>query len=156
MKDLNKAYWTKRGQTAAFAYPFFESFHKRLIRTCLPRATVELLRIAVGDQPIGYLYNFVHNARVYAYQSAFLYEDDPKLKPGLVCHHLCIERHLQDRAHFYDFLAGDSRYKANLGTPGVDMLDVICQRPLIKLRLEHTLRKVKRGLRIRLQRLSGQ
>jgi CelD/BcsL family acetyltransferase involved in cellulose biosynthesis len=146
MKDLNKAYWTSRGQTASFAYPFFESFHRRLIRACIPRGTVEMLRVTAGDQAIGYLYNFVYRGWVYAYQSAFLYEDDPKLKPGLVCHQLCIERHLQERAHLYDFLAGNSRYKGNLGKPGPDMLDIVFQRPLFKLRVENTVRKFKRDL----------
>lgn len=42
---------------------------------------------------------------VYAYQNGFLYEDDPKFKPALVCHHPFIDRHLQERAHVYDFLA---------------------------------------------------
>jgi len=156
LKDLNKAYWQKRGQTPAFAYPFFESFHKRLIRETLPRGTVELLRVTVGNRPIGYLYNFVHQGWVYAYHSAFVYEDDPKLKPGLVCHVLCIERHLKERAHSYDFMAGDSRYKANLGTPGVEMLDVTYQRPLLKLRAENILRTIKRDLRIRLQKFARQ
>jgi CelD/BcsL family acetyltransferase involved in cellulose biosynthesis len=146
MKDLNQAYWASRGQTAAFDYPFFETFHRRLIQACVPRGTVEMLRVTTGDQAIGYLYNFVYKGWVYAYQSAFLYEADPKLKPGLVCHQLCIERHLQERANLYDFMAGNSRYKSNLGQPGSDMLDLVFQRPLLKLRVENVVRKFKRDL----------
>jgi CelD/BcsL family acetyltransferase involved in cellulose biosynthesis len=151
MKELNKAYWASRGQTASFAYPFFERFHRRLIRACVPRGTVEMFRVTAGDRPIGYLYNFVYKGWVYAYQSGFLYEDDPKLKPGLVCHHLCIDRHLQERAHVYDFLAGYRRYKSDLGKPGVDMLDIVYQRPLFRLGVENILRKFKRNLSNRLR-----
>ena len=46
--------------------------------------------------------------------SALQYEDDPKVKPGLVCHALCIQDHLQGQKSVYDFLAGDSRYKQSL------------------------------------------
>ena len=152
MKELNSAYWASRGQNGCFAYPFFERFHRRLIRACVPRGTVEMFRVTTGDQPIGYLYNFVYKRWVYAYQSGFLYEDDPKFKPGLVCHSLCIDRHLRERAHVYDFLAGYSRYKSNLGKPGLDMLDIVLQRPLFKLRVETILRKFKRNLSNRLRR----
>jgi CelD/BcsL family acetyltransferase involved in cellulose biosynthesis len=152
MKELNTAYWASRGQIGCFAYPFFERFHRRLIRACVPRGTVEMVRVTAGDRPIGYLYNFVYKGWVYAYQSGFLYEDDPKFKPGLVCHSLCIDQHLRESAHVYDFLAGYVRYKSNLGRPGLDMLDIVLQRPLFKLRVETTLRKFKRNLSNHLRR----
>jgi CelD/BcsL family acetyltransferase involved in cellulose biosynthesis len=152
MKDLNKAYWASRGQVASFDYPFFERFHRRLVRACVPRGTVEMFRVTAGDRPIGYLYNFLYKGWTYAYQSGFLYEDDPKLKPGLVCHHLCIDRHLQGRAHTYDFLVGYNRYKSNLGKPSLDLLHIVFQRPLFKLGAENILRTFKRNLSNRFRR----
>jgi CelD/BcsL family acetyltransferase involved in cellulose biosynthesis len=154
MKELNKAHWANRGQTTSFAYPFFERFHRRLIQACVPRGTAEMFQVTAGDQPIGYLYNFVYKGRVYAYQSGFLYEDDSKLKPGLVCHHLCIERHLREHARVYDFLAGYHRHKSNLGKPGPDMLDIVLQRPLLRLGVENLLRNLKRNLSSRLRTAS--
>jgi CelD/BcsL family acetyltransferase involved in cellulose biosynthesis len=146
MKEVSTAYWTRRGKTGSFAYPFFDSFHKRLIRACIPRGTVELIRVSTGTDLIGYLYNFVRKGWIYAYQSAFVFEDDPKYKPGLVAHHLCIEQHLREGAAVYDFLPGYSRYKTNLGIPGVDMLDIVLQRPMVGLIVEDTLRQAKRAL----------
>jgi CelD/BcsL family acetyltransferase involved in cellulose biosynthesis len=152
MKELNRARRASRGQTGCFDYPFFERFHRRLIRACVPRGTVEMFRVAAGDQPIGYLYNFVYKGWVYTYQGGFLYEDDPKFMPGLVCHSLCIDQHLREGAHVYDFMAGYSGYKSNLGKPGLDMLDIVLQRPLFKLRVETILRTFKRNLSNRLRR----
>jgi CelD/BcsL family acetyltransferase involved in cellulose biosynthesis len=145
MKNLHQIYWRRRGQPGSFSYSFFERFHRTLIGDCVPRGTVEMFQITAGDEPIGYLYNFVHRGRVLAYQSGFLYEKDPKLKPGLVSHYLCIERHLQEGAHVYDFMAGESQHKCVLGEPGSDMLDLVLQRPRLMLSVEEMLRTLKRG-----------
>ena len=46
----------------------------------------------------------------------------------------------------YDFMAGEARYKANLGEPGPDMLYLLAERPTWPLRLEGTLHGMKRWL----------
>jgi protein-tyrosine-phosphatase/CelD/BcsL family acetyltransferase involved in cellulose biosynthesis/predicted ATP-grasp superfamily ATP-dependent carboligase len=143
MKELHQRYWGSRGRPGSFTYPFFERFHRALITDCLPKGTVELVLIAVGDDPIGYVYNFICNGWVCAYHTGFKYEEDPKLKPGLVSHHLCVARHLQQGARLYDFLAGSERYKANLAGPGPDIGHLILQRPLLKLRAERAARWLK-------------
>jgi CelD/BcsL family acetyltransferase involved in cellulose biosynthesis len=143
MKELHQRYWSGRGGVGSFAYPFFERFHRALITDCLPKGTVELVRITAGGEPIGYVYNFVSNGWVCAYLTGFRYEEDSKLKPGLVSHHLCIARHLQQGARLYDFLAGNERYKANLARLGPDIGYLILQRPLLKLRVERVARWLK-------------
>ena len=143
MKELHQRYWSSRGQVGSFAYPFFERFHRALIKDCLPKGTVELVMIAAGGEPIGYVYNFVSSNWVCAYLTGFRYEADPKLKPGLVSHHLCIARHLQQGARLYDFLAGNERYKTNLAKPGPDIGYLVLQRPLLKLRAERGARWLK-------------
>lgn len=147
MKDLHQHYWTGRGHAGSFASPFFERFHRALLTACVPNGTVELVCVAVGGDPIGYLYNFIHDGWVCAYQTGFKYEDDGKLKPGLVSHYLCIARHLQQGARRYDFLAGGDRYKASLARPGPDIATLIMQRPLLKLRVENAARRFKNGSR---------
>ncbi len=144
LKDLHQSYWTGRGEPGAFAYPFFERFQRRLIGICVPRGTVEVVQITAGPDVIGYVYNFVHRGHVYAYQTGFRYDDDPRLKPGLVCHSLCIDRHLGCGSMIYDFMAGDARYKANLGEPGPEMLYLLAVRPTWPLRIESALHGVKR------------
>jgi CelD/BcsL family acetyltransferase involved in cellulose biosynthesis len=106
-----------------------------------------LVRIGSADRAIGYLSNFRYRGQIYAYLSGFLYDADPKLKPGLVSHALCIETHLRGGAAIYDFMAGDNRYKASLGVPGPDMLYLIARRPTVAARLERNARVFKRRLR---------
>lgn len=115
LKDLHQASWHRRGRAGAFAEPFFEAFHRRLIEENFASGHVELVRIAAGDEDIGYLYNFIYGDRVYFYQSGLRYFDDNRARPGLVSHHLCIEAHAKAGRQYYDFMAGAQRYKTDLG-----------------------------------------
>ena len=149
MQDLHQRYWISRGAPGSYAYPFYERFHHALLRDCVPKGTVELVRVAAGPSVIGYVYNFICRGWVCAYHTGFAYETDPKLKPGLVSHYLCIEQHLREGARLYDFMAGDNRYKANLGTPGPELLHLVLQRPVAKLRAEQALRRLKTAVSAR-------
>ena len=144
LKELHQEYWVGRGEPGGFSYRFFDRFQRRLIRTCLPRGTVELVKISAGDDVLGFVYNFIHRGHVYAYQTGIHYEEDAKLKPGLVSHVLCIEQHLAAGDSVYDFMAGEARYKSNLGQPGPDMLYILAARPTWPLRLENALHATKR------------
>lgn len=146
LKELHQRTWTSRGEAGSFAYPFFERFQRRLIATCIPRGTAEIVQVACGERVIGYLYNFVYHGTVLAYQSGLAYEADARLKPGLVAHCLTIDIHLAEGARIYDFMAGEARYKASLGEPGPEMYHLLLQRPTWALRLEFGLRHLKRAL----------
>ena len=69
LKALHQTSWQRRGQPGCFAAPWFESFHRDLIRARFSSGEIQLLAATAGDRPIGYLYNFAHRDRVYAYQS---------------------------------------------------------------------------------------
>lgn len=140
---LHQARWQPRGKPGAFAYPFYVRFHERLITDGLAEGAVELVRVSAGEVPIGYLYNFLHRGRVYYYFSGFRYEADNRLKPGLVSHTLCIERHLARGMDVYDFMAGDNRYKTSLGQPGPKMISVLIERPTPRVRVEYFLRRLR-------------
>jgi len=144
LKLHHQSTWVKRGKAGSFVNPFFEDFHRILIEKCLKRETVELVRVTAGKELIGLLYNFVHRGRVYAYQTGLCYENDHKLKPGLVSHYICLERHLERGALVYDFMAGDSRYKANLGLPGPELSHHVFKRPSIIARSESFFRNMKK------------
>jgi CelD/BcsL family acetyltransferase involved in cellulose biosynthesis len=147
LKTFHQARWLGRGRRGAFSYPFLERFLRALIARGLPDGAVELLRVTAGGEPIGYLYNFLHRGWVGTYLSGFAYEDDARLKPGLVSYTLCAERHLARGARVQDFLAGDERYKTSLGKPGTTMYWLAVQRPRARFRLEAALRRLKGGLR---------
>lgn len=140
---LHQARWTARGRPGAFSYPFYVAFHRRLIETALPEGSVELIRVSVAGEAIGYLYNFLDRGRVSYYFSGFRFEDDNRLKPGLVCHALCIERHRERGMDVYDFMAGDQRYKLELGQPGPRIVTLAVQRPNWMLAAERPLRRLK-------------
>jgi CelD/BcsL family acetyltransferase involved in cellulose biosynthesis len=144
--ELHQAYWTRRGKPGAFASPFFVRFHRTLIARHFRDGLVELVRVTASDAPIGYLYNLMWRGGVDSYQSGFAYTGDARLKPGLVSHAMCIERHLAAGASRYDFLAGDARYKLSLGKSGPQLAHVVVQRPRLKFALERGLRRVKRAL----------
>jgi CelD/BcsL family acetyltransferase involved in cellulose biosynthesis len=146
LKLLHQRRWERRGKGGAFSYPFLERFHRSLIGRSLPEGNAEVLRISAGEQPIGYLYNFIWRGWVGTYLSGFAYEDDARLKPGLVSYYLCAERHLANGMAVQDFLAGGERYKTNLGKPGPDMFWLALQRPRLRFRLESALRRIKHAL----------
>jgi CelD/BcsL family acetyltransferase involved in cellulose biosynthesis len=147
LRNLHQKYWIARGDRGAFGYKFLNDFHEEIALTRGPLGEVELLRIAAGDFEIGYLYNFTYRGLVGAYLSGFAYEDDSKLKPGLVSHYLAIEHHLKGNAGIYDLLAGDMQYKRSLATSTPPMYWADLQRPRLKLRLEDMLRAVKNRLK---------
>jgi CelD/BcsL family acetyltransferase involved in cellulose biosynthesis len=146
LKELHQRHWSSRGEPGGFAFPFFERFLKRLTRTCLAHGTVEIVKVTAGSDVIGYVYNFVYRRHVYAYLTGIHYERDPRLKPGLVCHCLCIDLHLDNGSEVYDFLAGDHRYKDNLGAPGPDIIYLLAERPTWPLQLENALYRIKQRL----------
>ena len=156
-KELHQRYWNGRGEPGGFSFPFFEAFQRRLIQTCMSHGTVALMRVSAGSFVIGYVYNLVYRGHVSAYQTGFQYESDARLKPGLVSHALCINQHLAAGDAVYDFLAGEHRYKANLGEPGPDMIYLLAERPTWPHRFESALygAKDRLGMVQRKLRLAG-
>lgn len=141
LKDLHVQSWTRRRKAHAFRHPFFEHFHRALIVRGFPDRSVQLLRVKAGDQPIGYLYNFRHRGRIYAYQSGF--EDaNPSLRPGYVCHALAMALNAQQGAQEYDFLAGDNRLKRTFGPDRYIMSWCRLHRRTFKLRAEMAARSM--------------
>jgi CelD/BcsL family acetyltransferase involved in cellulose biosynthesis len=143
LKDLHQAYWIRRGMPGGFSNQYFETFHWALVQNCLELGTVEIFRVSAGGKLIGQVYNFVYRNRVYSYQSGFNYEENPKAKPGLVSHYLCIQQHLEEGALVYDFMAGDNRYKRTFGIRGPDMAHYVFQRRTPLRVIETILRGLK-------------
>lgn len=147
--SLHQERWIAKGHPGAFAYPFYIDFHRRLIRAAFPKGHVELLRVQVGGKPIGFLYNFLYRRKVYYYFSGFRFEDDNRLKPGLLCHRLCIEQHLSNGMDVYDFMGGEQRYKLELGQPGPRIIAMAVQRPNLLLAAERPIRRLKQAIKAR-------
>ncbi len=151
LKFFHQRYWHSRGKPGAFGPEFFEQFHRRFIEHGWSAGEVQLSRVSAGPHEIGYLYNLVHEHTIYAYQSGFNYENEAKIKPGLVSHVLAIERAIAAGFNYYDFLAGEAQYKRSLATQTEAMRWIRLRRPRIGFRLEALARRVRDGSRERLE-----
>lgn len=136
----------RRQAQGAFASPARDLFHRRLIARGLPLGQVELLRARAGEKTIGYLYQFLYRGRVLAYQSSYARPADNRHRPGLVLHHLAVERAKLDGQCVYDFLAGEARYKRALGGTGPVLVWLRLQRPKPLFALEGAARQLKGAL----------
>ncbi|WP_181905358.1 GNAT family N-acetyltransferase [Aestuariispira insulae] len=145
LAPLHEARWLEKAHNHRPAHQndAFTGFHEDLIDECWPLGQIEMVRIRCGDKAIGYLYNFLYRDRVYFYLSALSYDNNPRIKPGMVCHALCIQDHLEKGAVIYDFMAGDQRYKASLGEVSEDFASIALQQPRVTLTLERWLTSFK-------------
>jgi CelD/BcsL family acetyltransferase involved in cellulose biosynthesis len=139
LKELHQRTWRRRGHPGCFANPTFEAFHRDLIRDRFASGAIRLLCASAGDRPFGYLYSFAHGGRIYAYQSGFDYDDDGRLKPGLVSHALAIEQALAEGFAIYDFMAGANRLKTSFASHSDHMLWIAIRRPSLRTRVARRL-----------------
>ena len=147
LKALHQQYWASKGEPGAFSDNFMDGFHQSLIRSGFHAGSIQLARIGHAHGAVGYLYNFAQGGHVYNYQSGFHYEENSKLKPGLVSHSLAIQHSLDRGDRVYDFLAGNERYKKSLGNRSGHMTWHVLRRPKLRFRVEAGLRSMRRGLR---------
>jgi CelD/BcsL family acetyltransferase involved in cellulose biosynthesis len=147
LKLLHQQHWVSRGEPGAFANPFFEHFHRRLICQSFDSGAIQLLVIRSGQRVLGYLYNFVYRGHVYFYQSGFDYELSARYnQPGLVAIALAVEYNATQGHHLFDLLAGDAHYKQRLGTHSATMAWVTLQRDRLSFRVEDAARGLRKEL----------
>ena len=139
---LHQAHWVAQGEPGAFSNPFFTRFHRTLVERHLLDGGVQLLRIAVGEHDLGFLYSFVRAGRVYFYQSGLEYGLIEKhARPGLVAHVLAAQHNAALGHDVYDFMAGESRYKVNLATLDEQMTWTTLRTSAWRFELEAALRR---------------
>jgi hypothetical protein len=144
---LHEASWNRRGSPGAWSYPFLVAFHRRLIERSFDEGGIDIVKISCGGSPIGYIHCLVRDGWIGSYLSGFTYEEDNKLKPGLVSFYQYIEHQLRAGGDTIDFLAGDQRYKMSLGQPGPSMCWLRLQEARPQLMIEQGLRHAKHRLR---------
>ncbi len=141
LAGLHQAGWQGRGQVGAFANRAFLRFHENLMQEAPEK--ISLLRISADDSVIGILYNYIHGTCVSNYQAGFAFEEDNRLKPGLVAHIYAAGFYARQGFQTYDLLAGDARYKQSLAMKGMRLRSV----ELSKKTPRTILRDFTRGLR---------
>jgi len=116
LAELSRQTWTHRGERTAFASRRFVSFHRTLIRRTFAAGAIQLVRVAAGPT-VGLLYNFVHDGKVYFYQSGLNYAACPGAKPGFVTIVSVIRHCLNNPAlKEFQFMPGGDEYKEPLAT----------------------------------------
>lgn len=143
---LHGALWRAKGKPGAFADPWFDRVHRRLIAQRFGAGEIQLVRVRNASHTIGCLYNFVYGGRVLQYQTGFAMYDDPHQKPGYVSHAVAIAHAAASGHAIYDFLAGDMRYKKSLATDETALVWARVQRRRLRFALEE---RVVRAVRAR-------
>jgi CelD/BcsL family acetyltransferase involved in cellulose biosynthesis len=141
MVELHTAHWHAKGKPGAFADPWFDRFHRRLITNRFAHGEIELVRMRHRAGPLGCLYNLVHDGRVSQYQSGFATFENEKLKPGFIAHTAAIEHAAASGRRVYDFLAGDQRYKKQLATDSTSMVWARVQQRRLRFLVEDRVRR---------------
>jgi CelD/BcsL family acetyltransferase involved in cellulose biosynthesis len=155
LRSLHDARWRARGLSGAFGTPSARSFHDTVVGKLTTTQkgdspVIDMIRVSAGDTAIGFLYNLRYRGAVSFYQSGFVYDDDQRLKPGLVTHSKAIEHYLETDAAEYDFLAGEPesvQYKQSLATHSRRLHWLELSAPTVGMRLFNRLRQLRRRLR---------
>lgn len=147
LTDLHARTWQARGLPGAFADPWFDGFHRRLIAERFAHGEIQLIRVSASGVTIGCLYSLISAGRVLFYQSGLGQFDDPNLMPGYTCITEAIQHSAAAGHAVFDFLGGSTLYKRRLATDEGRLVWARVQRPLARFGLEERLRRWKRTLR---------
>jgi CelD/BcsL family acetyltransferase involved in cellulose biosynthesis len=147
MVELHQRAWQLKGQPGAFADPWFDKFHRRLIAKRLAHGEIQLVRVRAAGQTIACLYNFVSYGRVLFYQSGIDPGVDGKLKPGMLAHMLVVEHNAKLGHATYDFLGGDAQYKKSLATDETKIVWARVQKKHLRFAIEDRARAWVRARR---------
>ncbi|MGE0402381.1 MAG: GNAT family N-acetyltransferase [Kofleriaceae bacterium] len=144
--DLHGRSWKARGQAGAFADRWFLDLHRALIARRFAHGEILLARLRSGAATVGCVYGLVSYGRVLFYQSGLASYADAAIKPGLLAHAALVEHAAAAGHTTYDFLGGDSRYKASLATDIERLVWMCVRRDLRRFSFEDRLRRWKRRL----------
>ncbi|HTR52165.1 MAG TPA: GNAT family N-acetyltransferase [Kofleriaceae bacterium] len=134
------------GRRGAFADPWFERFHRRLIRRRLAHGEIQLVRVRAAGATLGCLYSFVCRGRVLSYQWGLASFDDASIDAGYLCHAAAIEHNARAGHAVYELLAGPPHYNQQLATGAQRIVWVRVQRPRVRWALEQRVRRWKHAI----------
>jgi CelD/BcsL family acetyltransferase involved in cellulose biosynthesis len=111
----------------------FTNFHENLIDKVFSENEVHIFKLKAGTRVLGILYFHIMNKTVFFYLQALQYENDNKLKPGLVAHSLITQYYVDLGMSTYDYMGGESRYKVQMSSDISNLVTLNLKRPRLKL-----------------------
>ena len=143
---LHRQRWADTEFGTGFNNPNFVRFHESLITD--QHQASRIFRLSLDDEALGYIYVLVEAGKWLFYLSALNFHQDNRIKLGLVFHCLVIEQAIQHQIDYYDFLAGDARYKQSLSNSPHYQQDLICfYQKTIYLDMIDLIRKFKQKIK---------
>lgn len=143
--DLHRVKWRSTVYGSGFDNPCFYQFHRSLIQEPQSAKNCRLYTLYQDDVALGHVYLLTYGDRWSFYLSALHFNDDNRIKVGLVIHSLIIEQAIKEGITVYDFLAGEAQYKNSLSNAQPYEQHIYCfyrNTPLLLFREQ--LRKCKR------------
>jgi CelD/BcsL family acetyltransferase involved in cellulose biosynthesis len=129
--------WAAAGQKGALSAARFAAFHDAVLPELLRAGALELLWLTVRGQPVAAVYNIVWDRKVLFYQSGRQPDVPHGIRPGIVLHAHAIRAAIKANCREYDFLGGESQYKAQLAPSRRPLVEVRAVRPSL---IEHARR----------------
>lgn len=143
--DLHRVKWRSTVYGSGFDNPCFYQFHQALIQDDQSSQHCRLYTLYQDDIALGHVYLLTQGDKWIFYLSALNFNDDNRIKVGLVIHSLIIEQAIKQGVTVYDFLAGEAQYKNSLSNAPPYEQHIYCfyrNKPLLSLR--EKLRELKR------------
>lgn len=137
-------YHVQRWYDSGYKNDQFINFHENLIKRTYDQNCILLIEVMAGNETIAVMYYQVSGGTIYFYLHGLKYEEDPKMKPGLVSHYLATEYLKDTNFKYYDFMGGYSQYKAQLARKTNNLVTVVIQKPKIRFKFENMAREIKR------------
>ncbi len=113
---LHQQRWLARGEPGAFATARFRDFHRAVITRWLPQGRTVVFAVRNGEEIIAALYGFVVGDTLQYYQGGFQVAEHNKVRTGYAAHLLLATEARERGFRYYEYLAGDSRFKSELST----------------------------------------
>jgi CelD/BcsL family acetyltransferase involved in cellulose biosynthesis len=110
IEKFHRKRWEITQTPSGFTNPIFSQTIKEQVKS----DKMEIARLTLNEEPIGYLINYLYKEKVYFYLSALDGKFNGKIKLGMYLHTLAVEYYRKCGISIYDFLAGKSLYKKSL------------------------------------------
>ena len=148
--ELHQRRWRGQGEPGVFASARVSGFHRALVRRLLPEDRAMLCRVTTGAGTVGCIYNLLDGEHVISYLQGLMMTSDGKLKPGFVCHALCMQACRERGFTEYDLLPEARGYKLELSNATRELVSARVAQPGLKVTLLKAGRWTRDAVRSRL------